>query len=122
VSQWFYNWLGGIQAAPEAVGFNKIIIRPQIVDDLEWVKCCYNSIRGRIYSNWHKEEKKLFFEIQIPVNTEATVFLPIQKNDTVLESGQPVEKAKGVQLLQKEGHSVIFCVESGKYLFEIRRN
>lgn len=32
VSEWFYHWLGGIHAAPNAVGFDRIIIRPQIVN------------------------------------------------------------------------------------------
>ena len=37
VSQWFFNWMGGIQPAPQSVGFDKIIIRPQIIEDLQWV-------------------------------------------------------------------------------------
>ena len=52
ISAWFFRWLGGIQAADDAVGFDRIVIRPQVVAGLEWVKCSHRSIRGMIESNW----------------------------------------------------------------------
>ena len=121
VSQWFYNWLGGIQAAPDAVGFDKIIIRPQVVDDLQWVECSHDSVRGRIKSRWYKKERSLFIEVQIPVNAEATVYLPSLINSQIYENGKKVEAAEGVRILEKRDKSLIFRVESGKYVFEIRR-
>ncbi|MHC4721322.1 MAG: alpha-L-rhamnosidase-related protein, partial [Planctomycetota bacterium] len=43
VSGWFYKWLAGIQSAPNSEAFDKIIIRPIVIDDLQWVKCSYDS-------------------------------------------------------------------------------
>ena len=120
VSQWFYNWLGGIQADSEAVGFDQIIIRPQVISDLEWVKCSHDSVRGRITSNWKKKEGNLFFEIQIPVNAEATVYLPAQKNSRIFESGKNIEEVAGIQLLHKADGAVICRIGSGSYVLEIR--
>src|SRR6266545_2237369 len=37
VSEWFYKVLAGINPAPDAVGFDKILIKPQPVGDLKWV-------------------------------------------------------------------------------------
>ena len=31
ISAWFFRWLGGIQPAADAVGFDRIVIRPQVV-------------------------------------------------------------------------------------------
>jgi alpha-L-rhamnosidase len=121
VSQWFYNWLGGIQAAPDAVGFDKIIIRPQVIDDLEWVECSHNSVRGKIMCNWHKKEGSIFFEIMIPVNIEATVYLPNLINGQIFENGNRLEAAEGIQFIKKGDRSRVYRVESGTYMFEIRR-
>jgi alpha-L-rhamnosidase len=121
VSQWFYNWLGGIQAASDAVGFDKIIIRPQVVDDLQWVECSHDSVRGKIKSRWYRKETSLFIEIQIPVNAEATVYLPSPINSQIYESGKKAEAAEGVRILENGGRSLILRVESGRYVFEVRR-
>jgi len=121
ISQWFYNWLGGIQAAPEAVGFDKVIIRPQVIDDLQWVECSHNSVRGKITSSWHKKEGNIFFKIQIPVNAEATVYLPNLINSQIYENGKPLVDSESIQFLKKGDRSRVYRVESGSYLFEIRR-
>jgi alpha-L-rhamnosidase len=87
VSQWFYNWLGGIQPHPDAVGFDRIIIAPQIPNDLQWVNCSYDSIRGKITSNWRKNGNSLIMDIEIPVGAEAAVYLPY-KNKTEIRNIQ----------------------------------
>ncbi len=120
VSQWFYNWLGGIQADPHAVGFDRIIIRPQIITDLEWVNCSYDSVRGRVTSDWYKKEGSLFFEIQIPVNADATVYLPALEKSRIFESGKAIEEVAGIKQLHKEEGAVIYRIGSGSYVFEIR--
>ena len=121
VSQWFYNWLGGIQAAPDAVGFDKVIIQPQVIDDLQWVECSHSSVRGKITSNWHKKEGCIFIEIQIPVNAEATVYLPNLINSQIYENGKLLVDSESIQFLKKGDRSRVYRVGSGTYLFEIRR-
>jgi alpha-L-rhamnosidase len=121
VSQWFYNWLGGIQAAPDAVGFDKIIIRPQVIDGLQWVECYHDSVRGKITSSWHKKEGSIFFKIEIPVNAEAKVYLPSLRNSQIFENGKRLEAAGEIQFLEKGDRSSVYRVESGTYMFEIRR-
>lgn len=121
VSQWFYNWLGGIQADPQAIGFDRIIIRPQVVPDLQWVECSYNSVRGRITSDWYKKDGSVFFEIQVPVNSEAALYFPVLENSKILESGRSIEDNKDIQSIRREGQAVICRVGSGRYRFEIRR-
>ncbi|MDX1680827.1 MAG: family 78 glycoside hydrolase catalytic domain [Akkermansiaceae bacterium] len=88
VSGWFFRWLGGIQCAPEAVGFDRIVICPRPVEGLEWVKSSHDSIRGTIVSNWKKTAEGTEFEITIPANTTAKVELPAA-------AGQAVEVLEG---------------------------
>jgi len=119
VSQWFYNWLGGIQPAPDAVGFDKIILRPKIIDDLQWVKTDYNSIRGKITSNWSKHDNNILFEIRIPVNAQAELHLPVREGDQVFENGLTITETDGVKIIDQKKKEHIYNLGSGKFKFEI---
>jgi alpha-L-rhamnosidase len=119
VSQWFINWLGGIQPHPEAVGFDRIIIRPQTVAELQWVKSSYNSARGRIVSNWSRQRGELCFEIEIPANTTAEVYLPARAAVDVTESGKPIAKEIGIKVVRMEQGTAVFAVGAGRYRFAI---
>src|ERR1017187_8555237 len=114
---WLHEYLGGIRPDPEAPGFKKIIIKPEIVGDLTWSKAGYNSIRGPIRSEWHKSAGKFDLRVTIPANTTATVYLPAKDVKSVTESGKPAEQAKGVKYLRQENDRTIFQVGSGDYLF-----
>jgi len=117
VSQWFFNWLGGVQPHPQAVGFDRIIIRPQIVGDLKWVRCRYDSLRGPIASNWRLDGDRLHLNVSIPANTTALVYIPTTKAAEVTESNSPAAEAPGVRLLGAEDGSLVFEIQSGSYAF-----
>jgi pimeloyl-ACP methyl ester carboxylesterase len=117
VSAWFYSALAGIQPAPDAKGFDKIIIKPQITGDLTWVKGSYNSIHGQIISDWQLAEGTLNMDVTIPVNTTATVFVPARDAMSVTEGGKPADQADGVTFLRMEKETAVYRVNSGSYTF-----
>ena len=114
---WFYQSLAGIQFDPAALGFKRIIIKPSLVGDLMWVKAHYDSIHGRIISNWKREGEKFTMEVTLPANTTATVFVPTKNADGVTESGKPLDKVVGAQLLRMENGRAVLAVKSGAYRF-----
>jgi len=118
VSEWFYHWLGGIQPAAEAAGFDQIIIRPQVVSDLNWVRCSYNSVRGKIVCNWKRIGNRLKLEAEIPANTKALVYVPASGSGQVKEGGEPVERSPGIKSVRQDGCNTIIEVGSGRYVFE----
>jgi len=119
VSQWFIQWLGGIQPDPDAVGFDRIVIRPQTVTGLTWVRSSYDSVRGRIVSHWRRENGRLYFEIHVPANTTARIFLPAQSRDLIREGGKPVGEAAGIAFVRVDGESCVYAAGSGEYQFEM---
>ena len=76
IEEWFYRSLAGIDAAPDAVAFDKIVIRPQVVGDIRWAEGRYRSPRGEIVSRWRIENGKFLLRVKIPVGSIATVYLP----------------------------------------------
>jgi len=120
VSEWFYKALAGIAPAPEAVGFDQILIQPQPVGDLQWAKASYQSVRGRVASAWEKTGSEFKLRVTIPANATATVHVPAAADATITESGRPAERAPGVRLLRKTDRATVFTVGSGQYEFKVR--
>jgi alpha-L-rhamnosidase len=120
VSQWFYSWLGGIQPAGDAYGFNKIIIRPETHGTLSWVKCSYISINGKIVSNWSKKNGELIMNIEIPANTSAKVSFPSSDPGKIVADGIVLNKATGITDCTINAGITTCNIVSGRYTFVVR--
>ncbi len=121
VSEWFYKGLAGINQTPNSVGFDRIVIRPQIVGDLQWVRGSYNSIRGKIVSNWKIDGDRLRLDVTIPPNTTAEIWIPSAA--AITESGVPVDQAEGVLMVRHPNRPdgpTVLTVASGSYSFQTR--
>jgi alpha-L-rhamnosidase len=123
VSEWFFKALGGIQPAPDAVGFDKIVIKPNVVGGLQWVKSRYESVRGPVVSEWQVQEGNLAVRVQVPANAEALLYLPTGDGASVTEGGRYVSTVNvpGVTLVSHGGGTTVYRVGSGEYRFHIRR-
>ena len=119
VSGWMMKSLAGISPAPDAVGFDKLRIRPCIVDGLAWVKGSYRSVRGTVRTEWRKADRALTLRITLPPNTSAEVFVPVRRQEDVQESGMPAAGAKGVRFLRMDGGAAVYLVGSGEYRFTV---
>ncbi|MDR1381617.1 MAG: glycoside hydrolase family 78 protein [Tannerella sp.] len=75
---WYYENLAGIKNDPSAAGFKKIWMEPSFPEKLNSVKASYDSPYGLIESSWNRNGDKLVWDITVPVNTSATVKLPLR--------------------------------------------
>jgi alpha-L-rhamnosidase len=117
LGSWFYQGLAGIRLDSSAPGFERIVIKPSFVGDLSWVRAAFDSIHGRIVSNWNVEVNRLRMEITIPANTSATVHVPGEDGD-ITESGRSISDSDGVVRVGVERGRTLYQVGSGVYLFE----
>jgi len=115
IGGWFYRGLAGIRWDPEIPGFKHVILRPGLVQSVDWVKCSYESPYGEIVSNWKLENDIFMWDISVPPNAIATVFLP---GKNITESGLPMEDAAGPCFLKYEDGHAVFQVGSGDYSFK----
>jgi alpha-L-rhamnosidase len=114
---WYYENLAGIRTDKTNVGFKKIIMKPSLPDNLQFVNTSYNSIHGSIYSGWKKKDNSFEWAVSIPANTSATVYIPAKSLGAVTESGQELSKIEGVQSVKWENGSAIVQIGSGQYNF-----
>jgi len=120
IQEWFYHDLAGIQNAPGSTGFKKVVINPQPVGDLTWVKASYNSIRGKIVSDWNRDVGMFTLKVSIPANTSATVYVPATSLHSVGDGSlnwQATKAKGGVYSRRFENDRVILEIGSGDYTF-----
>jgi alpha-L-rhamnosidase len=115
VGEYLYGGVGGIK--PSSPGYKTFIIQPAIGERLTWANTSFESIYGRIVSNWKLEAGKLTLAVIVPPNTTAMVHVPAKDAASITESGKPVAQAPGVKFLRMENAAAVFEVGSGAYLF-----
>ena len=71
---WEYEYLAGIRAAEP--GYRKIVLKPYPIKGLDHVKATYQSVSGPIESAWTCKDNRFEWDIVIPANTSAEVYLP----------------------------------------------
>lgn len=120
IAAWHYQSLGGIRPDPAGPGFKRFVIKPNVVGDLHWVECWYDSVHGRITSNWRRRDDQFVMEVTVPANTTATVWVPAQERHSVKENGLPAAQAPGVEFLRMEDGRAVFLLGGGVYRFESR--
>ena len=106
---WFYEDLAGIAPDDAQPGFKHIVMKPQPVPGLDFVKATHRSPYGLISSEWHRHGTKFDWHVQIPPNTTATAFVPAQGISSVIVEGAKPDRF--------ENGRVIFTLGSGTYHF-----
>lgn len=116
---WLNEYVAGIRPDEAGgFGFKKIVMRPHPVGDLTFVDASLRSPHGLIASHWRQEGEAFDWQITVPTNTTATVFVPATNADAVTESGKPITEVEDVKFLGMDrGDYVVFAVGSGSYHF-----
>jgi alpha-L-rhamnosidase len=92
-------------------------MKPQPVGDLKFVRASHRSPYGLIASEWRKEAGVFDWQITVPANTTATVFVPAKEASRVSEGSQPAAHSPGVEFLRMSEGRAVFRVGSGDYHF-----
>ncbi len=120
VIEWFIKTIAGISPADDAVGFNKIIINPEMIDGLTWAKATYNSVRGKIISDWEIKNNIFTLSVEIPVNTTAMVWLPTNELLKIKENTKEINKISDLKFIKHSGGKTVLKIGSGKYHFSVQ--
>ena len=128
VGRWLFNTVAGIDT--DGPGYKTIIIHPQpgvpisqkngeigSPGNMTSAKASYDSINGNIISDWQLKNGTFTFNVTIPANTTAMVYIPADSAKNITESGKPAVKAEGVRFQQIKQGTALFIVGSGQYQF-----
>ena len=93
IGSWFYQALAGINPDEAQPGYKHIVIRPQVIDSITWVKASKDTPYGKLKVDWKKEDNKFIMNVTIPAGSTATVYLP---------DGEVVDLCSGVHELKRK--------------------
>jgi len=114
VVAWVYRYVAGIDTNTAAPGYKEIIIHPRPDARITHARAEYDSVYGRIVSDWTGTPTGPFkLNVTIPANTTANVFLPAIPNAHVTRDGHQVTA-------HRESDSYVIPLGSGSYELEVK--
>jgi alpha-L-rhamnosidase len=93
-------------------------MKPSVPDVLQFVNASYESPYGLIKSSWKNNTTTFEWEVTIPSNTSAVIYIPARSANDVMESGRPLSAAEAVQAIKWENGTAVIQVGSGHYQFK----
>jgi alpha-L-rhamnosidase len=117
VGEWMADTVAGIDLDPAVPGYKKFVLHPHPGGGLTYVRATFDSIHGRIVSEWKLENGVFHYAIEVPANTTATVYIPTKDRNSVHEGRRAADQSEGVRFLRMENNTAIYEVGSGSYTF-----
>ncbi|HSA03858.1 MAG TPA: alpha-L-rhamnosidase C-terminal domain-containing protein, partial [Candidatus Paceibacterota bacterium] len=119
VGEWMWRQIAGLNPDENQPGWQHFFIAPRPGGGVTWAKAEYQSIRGRIASEWHLNDHTFTLQLLVPANTTATLSLPAAPGSMITESGGSLATADGVKILRRESDRVLLSLNSGGYRFRV---
>lgn len=116
IGDWMYRVVAGINTEESGVGYRQIRIQPHIGGGFSQVSASLDTYYGKLSSSWQVKEKRVQMDIEVPANTNAILWMPPGKKESLKEGGIPMDA--GRYKLQADG-SITIQLGSGIYQFEI---
>ncbi len=118
---WYYEHLAGIKNSEQSPGFKEIIMKPEPIEGLDFVNASHESAYGLIRSAWKKNKNTFSWEVTIPANTRARLYIPAKNEKGIKESGKQLSASAGVRFAGMEGDRAVVEIGPGEYRFQSER-
>ena len=79
IDEWFFRTLGGIQIDEQRPGGKYLVIRPEVLGDMTFVKCATQTLYGQVAVDWEIQDDTFVLKVEIPANSEAKIYMPGQE-------------------------------------------
>jgi alpha-L-rhamnosidase len=115
--EWMFDTVAGIGVDPEQPGFHHIIIHPRPGGGITEARGSFDSIHGKISTEWTLKGKDFSLHAVIPINTTASIELPGADPSSIRESGRPIATHPEIKPVPDGGAAAGYFVGSGDYSF-----
>lgn len=121
IGDWMYRVATGIDTDEAAPGYKAIVIKPHLDNRLTLASSEYKTGYGVVKSAWKTTDQNIVFDVEVPANTKATVYVPSASANSITESGKPLASVKDISVKGEEPGYVKVEVGSGKYSFVVKK-
>ncbi|MEO6550047.1 MAG: alpha-L-rhamnosidase C-terminal domain-containing protein, partial [Ferruginibacter sp.] len=119
IGDWMYRVVAGIDTYDDAPGYKHIMIKPHIGGNLTSANADLKTNYGLVSAHWKLENGGTNLDIQVPVNTTATIYLPTGNAAAIKENGSALSKVNNITVKGKEEGYTIIETGSGSYHFTV---
>jgi hypothetical protein len=120
VMEWLYSGIGGIRQDENSFAYRNIVIDPEIVGNITHAHTTFESPNGTILADWKKDESQFELLVEIPVNSNAKIYLPGSDISKVTENNRLLTQFEEIQFVEKKHNKIVLKVGSGKYRFTVK--
>ncbi|NCI46828.1 family 78 glycoside hydrolase catalytic domain [Sediminibacterium sp. WSJ-3] len=113
IGDWMYRVMAGLDTYEDGVGYRHARIRPVPGGGFTHASASLQTYYGKLSNSWKREGNRLLMDVEIPVNTRATVYLPAKNQAAITETGGLAINGK-----QEESY-VVMELGSGSYHFVV---
>lgn len=116
INAWYYKALGGIFPDEEQPGFKHVILKPHFVAGLSHFEASHEGPYGLIVSSWKRKGKVITYDVTVPTNSTATLYLDGKR---IRENNQSPEKNPMIGVEESGQNQYRLKLQSGSYTFSI---
>ena len=121
VGEWLYRFAAGIDADPDDPGFHHIVLHPQFDSAIGAVRGTYDSPFGPITSAWKFVPESISWDVTVPANTRASIYLPASFAGKLSEGGKNLQPITEKSFAKESGEQIVYEIGAGSYHFSLKR-
>ena len=121
IGDWMYRVVAGINTETDGPGYKKTRIQPFIEKELTNASACLMTNYGMLSSSWITGDGSLELNVEIPANTNASIYIPAKDEALVTESGKPLNAVTDLVVKGRVPGFVVVTTGSGKYRFTVKQ-
>lgn len=122
IGDWMYRVVAGLDTDESGPGYRHIKIQPHVGGNFTNASASLQTYYGTVSSGWKKQGNELVWEVEIPANTSATLYIPAKSAESVKENNAALASADGIKVQKTEEGYVVVEAGSGKYQFVVAGN
>lgn len=119
IGDWMYRVMVGLDTYNDGPGYKHIKIMPHPGGGFTNASASLQTYYGTVSSAWAIGGDQLNFDIEIPVNTTASVFIPAKDAASVMDGGKPLKNGKPYQPAKSKENYIMVELGSGKYHYTV---
>jgi alpha-L-rhamnosidase len=119
IGDWMYRVVAGLDTYEDGPGYKHIRITPTVGGKFDHASATLDTYYGKLSSAWKKTGNNIQFDIEVPPNTTASVFLPANDAASITEGGSMISGNKDIQIGASDKGRTELKIGSGTYRFEV---
>ncbi len=121
IGDWMYRVVAGLDTYLDQPGYKHIRIQPHIGGNLGYASASLQTVYGKLASGWKIDNDNTSFDIEIPPNTRADLYLPASNADMVTEGGKSLSAVQDVKVIGMKDGYLQLQLGSGTYHFSSKK-